>query len=143
MDSTALKAFTDGCPGLRRILADASVAELPIFDWLPIGMRLKHLKQIPGALAADAPARVAATAVIVVEVERPYWRIWNGKAHNARISIDRIHAVVRHFQSEPGSRMSIAPSRKLWTALQALDGYFAGQSAWRSTTPNAGAPDWG
>ena len=29
---------------------------------------------------------------------------------------------------EPGSRRSIAPSRKLWTALQALDNYLVGQS---------------
>jgi len=29
---TALTAFTDGCPGLRRILADASVVGLPILD---------------------------------------------------------------------------------------------------------------
>jgi hypothetical protein len=26
-------AFTDGCPGLRRILLDAGVAGLPILDW--------------------------------------------------------------------------------------------------------------
>jgi hypothetical protein len=32
-------------------------------------MRLQQLKQIASALAADAPARVAAKAVIVVEVE--------------------------------------------------------------------------
>ena len=56
--------------------------------------------------------------------------IWNGKAKNARISIDRIRAVMHHFQGEPGSRKSIAPSRKLWTALQALDGYLTGQSDW-------------
>ena len=93
-------------------------------------MRLQHLKQIASALAADAPARVAAKAVIVAEVERLHWRIWNGKAQNARISIDRIRAVMHHFQGEPGSRTSIAPSRKLWTALQALDGYLAGQGDW-------------
>jgi hypothetical protein len=29
---TALTAFTDGCPGLRRILADAGVDEPPILD---------------------------------------------------------------------------------------------------------------
>jgi hypothetical protein len=109
-DSTALTAFTDGCPGLRRILADAGIAELPILDWFHIGMRLQHLKQIASALAADAPARVAAKAVIVAEVERLHWRIWNGKAQNARISIDRIRAVMHHFQGEPGSRTSIAPS---------------------------------
>jgi hypothetical protein len=31
-EDTALTAFTDGCSGLRRILADAGVAELPILD---------------------------------------------------------------------------------------------------------------
>ena len=30
---TALTAFTDGCPGLRRILADAGVNEPPMLDW--------------------------------------------------------------------------------------------------------------
>ena len=59
-----------------------------------------------------------------------HWRIWNGKAKNARTSIDRIRAVMHHFQGEPGSRKSIAPLRKLWIALQALDGYLTGQSDW-------------
>ena len=93
-------------------------------------MRLQHLKQIAGGLSTDDPARVAAKAVIVAEVERLHWRIWNGKAKNARKSIDRIRAVMHHFQGEPGERKSIAPSRKLWTALQALDGYLTGQSDW-------------
>jgi hypothetical protein len=31
-EGTVLTAFTDGCSGLRRILADAGVAELPILD---------------------------------------------------------------------------------------------------------------
>ena len=137
-DSTALTAFTDGCPGLRRILTDAGVAELPILDWFHIGMRLQHLKQIASALAADDPARVAAKAVIVAEVERLHWRIWNGKAKNARISLDRIRMVMHHFQGEPGSRKSIAPSRKLWTALQALDGYLTGQSNWLAERHRAG-----
>lgn len=48
----------------------------------------------------------------------------------ARTSIDRISAVVHHFQGEPNGRKSIAPSRKLWTALHALDGYLTSQSAW-------------
>jgi hypothetical protein len=127
---TALTAFTDGCPGLRRILADSGVAELPILDWFHIGMRLQHLKQIASALSVDVRAQVAAKAAIVAEVERLHWRIWNGKAKNARISIDRIRAVMHHFRGEPGSRKSIAPSRKLWTALQALDGYLTGQGDW-------------
>jgi hypothetical protein len=127
---TALTAFTDGCPGLRRILADAGVSGLPILDWFHIGMRLQHLKQIASALTSLDPVRVAAKAVIVAEVERLHWRIWNGKAKNAQISINRIRAVMHHFNSEPGTRRSIAPSRKLWTALRALDGYLTGQNDW-------------
>jgi hypothetical protein len=56
--------------------------------------------------------------------------LWNGKAKDAQISIDRIRAVMHHFQGEQGERKSIAPSRKLWTALHALDGYLTGQSGW-------------
>jgi hypothetical protein len=129
-EASELTAFTDGCPGLRRILANAGVSNLPILDWFHIGMRLQHLKQIAKALTCDDPERVAAKAMIVAEVERLHWRIWNGKAKDAQISIQRIRAVMHHFKSEPGSRRSIAPSRKLWTALQALDGYLTGQNDW-------------
>jgi hypothetical protein len=129
-EHTALTAFTDGCPGLRRILVDAGVDDLPILDWFHIGMRLQHLKQIADALTTDNPSRMAAKAVIVEEVERLHWRIWNGNVTNAGKSIDRIREVMHHFQGEPGSRKSIAPSRKLWTALHALDGYLTGQSDW-------------
>ena len=38
--------------------------------------------------------------MIVGEVERLHWRLWNGKATNARIGIDRIHAVMHHFKGE-------------------------------------------
>jgi hypothetical protein len=128
-EDTALTAFTDGCSGLRRILADTGVAEVPILDWFHIGMRLQHLKQVASGLSADDPAQAAAKGVIVEEVERLHWRLWNGKAKDAQISIDRIRAVMHHFQGEAGGRKSIAPpSRKLWTALQ--DGYLTGQSDW-------------
>ena len=127
---TALTAFTDGCPGLRGILADAGVLEPPILDWFHIAMRLQHLKQIGDRLAAGDPARAAAKAMVVTEVERLHWRIWNGRAGNAGKSIDRIRAVMHHFWGERDSRKSIAPSRKLWTALRALNGYLIGQSAW-------------
>src|ERR1700760_3041266 len=93
-------------------------------------MRLQPLEQIAIGLATDDPARVAAKAVIVEEVERLHWRLWNGKAKDAQISIDRIHAAMHPFQGEQGQRKSIAPSRKLWTALHALDGYLTGQSDW-------------
>jgi hypothetical protein len=39
-EASVSTAFTDGCLGLRRILADAGVSELPILDWFHIGMRL-------------------------------------------------------------------------------------------------------
>jgi hypothetical protein len=129
-EHTALTAFTDGCSGLRRILADAGVTTTPMLDWFHIGMRLQHLKQVASSLAWDDPSQMAAKDVIVAEVERLHWRLWNGKAANARISIDRIRAVMHHFKGEPGTRKSIAPSRKLWTALHALDGYLIGQSNW-------------
>jgi hypothetical protein len=129
-EDTALTAFTDGCSGLRRILADAGVAGPPILDWFHIAMRLQHLKQIASGLSTDNPARGAAKAVIIEEVDRLHWRLWNGKAKDAQISIDRIRAVMHHFQGEQGGRKSSAPSRKLWTALHALDGYLTGQSDW-------------
>ncbi len=87
------------------------------------------MKQIAGALLTHDPARGAAKAVIVAEVERLHWRIWNGKAQDAQISLDRIRAVMHHFQGEPDQRGSSAPSRKLWAALRALDSYLTGQSA--------------
>ena len=128
--NTMLTAFTDGCPGLRGILAGAGVLEPPILDWFHIAMRLQHLRQVADGLAAGDPARAAAKAVIVTEVDRLHWRIWNGKAKNARKSIDRIRAVMHHFRGERDNRRSIAPSRKLWTALRALNKYLSGQSAW-------------
>src|SRR3954449_7768758 len=127
-EGTTLTAFTDGCPGLRRILLDAGVDGLPILDWFHVAMRLRHLTQIAGGLSSEGPERAAAKAVIVEEVERLRWRLWNGKAKDAKVSIDRIRAVMHHFRGKPGSRRSIAPSRKLWTALQALDDYLVGQS---------------
>src|SRR5215208_2807324 len=99
-EGTALTAFTDGCPGLRRILLDAGVEGLPILDWFHIAMRLQHLTQIAGGLLSDGPERAAAKAVIVEEVERLRWRLWNGRAKDAKVSIDRIRAVIHHFRGK-------------------------------------------
>jgi hypothetical protein len=129
-EDTVLTAFTDGCSGLRRILADAGVSDAPMLDWLRIAMRLQHLKQIANGLSVDDPTWVAAKAVIVKEVERLHWRLWNGKAKDAQLSIDRIRAVKHHFRGEFGQQKSVAPSRKLWPALHALDSYLTGQSDW-------------
>ena len=128
--NTALTAFTDGCSGLRRVRADAEVASRPFPDWFQSAMRLRHLMPVAGGMSCDDPPRVAAKAVIVEEVERPRWRPWNGKATNARISIDRIRAVMHHFTSETDTGKSFALSRELRTALHAPDGYLIRQSGW-------------
>ena len=88
-----------------------------MLDWFHIGMRLQHLKQVGNDLSCGDPARVAAKAVIVAEVERPHWRLWNGKATNTRISIDPIRAVVHHFKGEAGTGKSIAPSGEVVDCL--------------------------
>ena len=43
---------------------------------------------------------MTAKAVIVAEVERLRWRIWNGKAKNAQRSIKRIRKVMHVFKGE-------------------------------------------
>jgi len=112
-EDTALTAFTDGCSGLRRILANACVTGTPMLDWFHIAMRLQHLKQIANGLSADDPARAVAKAVIVEEVERLHWRLWNGKAKDAQISIDRIRAVMLAMLSNFGPGVGVGP--RGWT----------------------------
>ena len=129
-DDTEVTAFTDGCSGLRSILADAGVTKPPILDWFHIAMRLQHTTQAASGLSTDNPDRVLAKAIIVAEVERLRWRIWNGKAKNAQRSIERIRKVMHVFQGERGHRTRGAPSGKLWSALHEVDSYLSGQSAW-------------
>jgi hypothetical protein len=74
-EGTTLTAFTDGCPGLRRILLDAGVSSLPTLDWFHLAMRLRHLTQVAAGLSSDGPERAAAKAVVVKEVERLRWRL--------------------------------------------------------------------
>ena len=74
-------------------------------------------------MASDGPERAAAKAVIVEEVERLRWRLWNGKAKDAGISLDCIRAVMHHFRGERSDRRSSAPLCKLWTALRVLSGF--------------------
>jgi len=42
-------------------------------------MRLQHAKRAAEALSTDEPGRLRAKAVIVEEVERLRWRIWNAR----------------------------------------------------------------
>jgi hypothetical protein len=127
---TDLTALTDGCSSLRSILADAGVTKPPILDWFHIAMRLQHAKQAATGLSTDAPGRAEAKALIVEQVERLHWRIWNGKANNARLTIERIRQVMHVFKGESGHRTRGVPSRKLWRALREVDNYLTGQSTW-------------
>ena len=127
-DTTEVTAFTDGCPGLRAVLADAGVTK-PILDWFHIAMRLQHTKLTAANLSTDNPDRVTAKATIVAEVERLHWRIWNGKAKNANRSIDRIRKVMHVFKGEHQGAKGVT-ARKLWHALHAVDKYLRGQAAW-------------
>ena len=70
-----------------------------------------------------------AKTVTVAEVERLHWRIWNGKAKNAQLSLERIRKVMHVFKGERGHRSTGVPSRKLWHALHEVDSYLRGQSA--------------
>jgi hypothetical protein len=127
---TKLTAFTDGCSGLRSILTDAGVTDPPILDWHHIAMRLQHAKLSAGSLADDTPGRAAAKEFIVAQVDRLHWRIWNGKARNAHVTIDRIRAVMHVFQNETRRRGTGTSSGKLWHALHEIDEYLTGQGAW-------------
>ena len=97
-DDTEVTAFTDGCPGLRSILVDAGITTPPILDWFHIAMRIQHATQAAGGLPADNPGRMQAKIVIVDEVERLRWRIWNGKAKNAKRSVDRVRKVMHAYK---------------------------------------------
>jgi hypothetical protein len=122
-------AFTDGCAGLQSILADAGVTQQPIADWFHIAMRLQHAKLAASGLSTDEPGRLAAKTAIVAEVDRLHWRIWNGKAKNAQLTLDRIRKVMHVFRGERGHRIRGVASRKLWHALHEIDSYLNGQSA--------------
>ena len=129
-NDTELTAFTDGCPGLRSILANAGVTNPPILDWFHIAMRLQHASKRRADCRPTSPTECRRRAVIVAEVERLRWRIWNGKAKNARCSLDRIRKVMHVFKGERGHRTTGVPSRKLWRALHEVDKYLRGQSTW-------------
>ena len=128
-DKTDLMAFTDGCFGLRSMLVDAGITKPPSLDWFHIAMRLHHAEKTAGTLPIDTPEREHARAVIVTEIDRLHWRIWNGKAKDARITLERIRQVMPVFRGD-GDRKKDPSSRRLWTALREIDRYLTSQSAW-------------
>ena len=119
---TALTAFTDGCSGLRAILAAAGVTGPPNLDWFHLAMRLQHAKQVAEALPAEDPNPQQAKAEIVAEVERLRWRTWNGKAKDAQVTLKRLRTLLPIVKGEP--------VRKLKRTLRAADRYLRSQSAW-------------
>src|SRR4051812_49810339 len=75
-------------------------------------MRLQHAEKTAGSLPADTLGRENAKAVIVAEVDRLHWRIWNGKAKDAKVTLERIRQVMPVFQGEHGDRKRDPSSRR-------------------------------
>jgi hypothetical protein len=128
--NTEITAFTDGCSGLRSILVKAGVTKPPGLDWFHIAMRLQHAEKTASTLPADTAEQENARAVIVAEVDRLHWRIWNGKAKDAKVTLERIRQVMPVFRDEQGDRKRDPSSRRLWTALREIDRYLTSQSAY-------------
>jgi len=51
---------------------------------------LEHAEKTAGSLPGDTPEQAQAKAVIIKEVDRLHWRIWHGKASDARITLERL-----------------------------------------------------
>jgi hypothetical protein len=92
-------------------------------------MRVQHSKHAASGLPTEQARRIQAKTAIVAEVERSRWRIWNGKAKNARLTRERTRKVMHTFKGERGHRTTGVPSRKLWHALHEIDIYLRGHSA--------------
>jgi hypothetical protein len=127
---TVLTAFTDGCDGLRNILADAGITGKPFLDWFHISMRLQHLTKVAAGLPTDNPQQETAKADIVEAAERFRWRLWHGQADKAPDSISRIEAAMPPFENDAAGKAAAACVGKLRNALQALGRYLTSQSDW-------------
>jgi hypothetical protein len=115
---TKITAFTDGCSGLRSILVDAGITKPPLLDWFHIALRLHHADKTAGTLPSDTPERENARAVIVTEIDRLHGRIWNGKAKDARITLERIRQVMPVWRPDPQSLGSPRNLRQLRAKAQ-------------------------
>jgi hypothetical protein len=93
-------------------------------------MRLRHAKQAAIGLPTDEPGRVRAKSAIVAEAERLRRRTWNGKAKNARRSIERIRKLMQVFKDKRGHRTTGAPPGRLWAALREVDRHLNSQGDW-------------
>jgi hypothetical protein len=75
-------------------------------------MRLQHAEKTASTLPADTPEQENARAMIVAEVGRLHWRIWNGKAKDAKITLKRICQVMPVFRGD-GDRKRDPPLRRM------------------------------
>jgi hypothetical protein len=141
-DDTEVTAFIDGGPGLRSILVDAGITTPPILDWFHIAMRIQRATQTASGLPADGLDRMQAKSAISNEVERLRWRIWNGKAKNAKRSIGGVRKVMHDYKEERSHNMRSAPSHRPWHALLHVDGYLRGQSSWLTNYPGPPPSVW-
>ncbi len=105
-------------------------------------MWLQHAKQAASGLSTDEPRRIQAQTKIVEEVERRHWRIWNGNARYAQLTLERIREVMHVFKGERGHWTRGVTSRKLWHALHEVDNYLRGSTPGSSTIPNDIARVW-
>ena len=96
------------------------------------GQRIPQpVEQVASGLSCDDQARVAAKAVIIAEVERLHWRLWNGNAANARISIDRIAVIFICLTGTP----RIVRNRR-----QSSDGRSLPKARWRDPPKTRATP---
>jgi hypothetical protein len=92
-------------------------------------MRLPHAEPTANSLPADIPEREHTRAAIVAEVDRLHWRIWNGKANDFKLTLERIRQIMLVSKDE-GDRKRDPSSRRLRTALARDYRYMTSQSAW-------------
>jgi hypothetical protein len=101
-EGLVLTVFSDGCPGLRRILADSGVTELPILDWFYIGMRLPHLKENVFLWASCSGTTMAPFAPVLVDCLPGAAQAANGIANTmARLFGPGGYLIGRGWLSEP------------------------------------------
>jgi hypothetical protein len=137
-----LKARSDGwtsCRSTADDLGDIANLDLTLAEGqlVLVGLQRRFVvgqtkdHAIVCSLSADDPRRAAEEALIVEEVERLHWRLWNGEAKDAQISTDRIRFEMHHFQGKAGGRLRKSREPR----LQVLDGYLTGQSDWMVNCP--------
>ena len=100
-------------------------------------MRLQHAEKTAGTLPADTPEREHARAVIVAEVDRLRWRIWNGKAKDAQITLERIRQVMPAFQGDSGGKRDPAQGRRMKSASQKREHVIIVPGGLLATRPHA------